>query len=44
MHERQINDGVELIAGGGKEKLESLAIRCYYPEENLLQGLLNSQA
>jgi hypothetical protein len=42
MHERIIMDVVKFIAGGGLERLESLAIRCYCPEDNLLQQLLNS--
>jgi hypothetical protein len=44
MNQLQISGGVELIAGGGREKLECLALRRYYPEENLLQRLLNLMA
>jgi hypothetical protein len=41
MHQLLKNGGLEVIAGGGQEKLESLAIRRNYPEEKLLQQLLN---
>jgi hypothetical protein len=44
MHQLLISGGVELIAGGGQEKLKSLAFRCYYPEDNLPQRLLNLMA
>jgi hypothetical protein len=40
MYEFITSEGIELIAGGGQKKLESLAVRCYYPEENSLQRLI----
>jgi hypothetical protein len=44
MHQILISGGFELIAGGGQEKLESLAFRRNYPEDNLLQWLHNLMA
>jgi hypothetical protein len=44
LHQLLISGGVELIAGGGRETLESLALRHYYPKDNLLQRLLNLMA
>jgi hypothetical protein len=44
MHQLLISGGLEVIAGGGQEILESLAFRRYYPEANLLQRLLNLMA
>jgi hypothetical protein len=41
MQELLKSGGFDLIAAGGKEKPESLAIECYNPKEPLLQRLLN---
>jgi hypothetical protein len=41
MHKLLKSCGVELTVGGGQESVESLAIRCYYPEDNLRQRPLN---
>jgi hypothetical protein len=41
MRQFLISSGVELISGGGQEKLESLAFRHDCPKSNLLQRLLN---
>jgi hypothetical protein len=44
MNQLQISGGVELIAGGDREKLKSLVLRRFYPEDNFLQQLLNLMA
>jgi hypothetical protein len=41
MQELLRSGGVDLIAGGGEERLESCAIECYNPENCLLQCLFN---
>jgi hypothetical protein len=43
MHQLLISGGLKVIAGGGQERLESLAFR-RYPEDNLLQRLLTLMA
>jgi hypothetical protein len=40
LQELQRSGGVDIIAGGGEEKLKSLSIACYNPIDILLLGLL----
>jgi hypothetical protein len=44
MHQLLKRSNLEVIAGGGQERLESLAFRRNYPEDNLLRRLLNLMA